>query len=143
MARVLVVDDEDVLAEMVATLLEELGYQAMTATNGQEALDALEGADEPPALIIADVMMPRMSGSELARALKAHPRLRHVPVILISAAGRPRDDQAADAFLHKPFDLDTLAELIEQHARPQSEHSHNRSEQATQPGEATGEQPTA
>lgn len=112
MARVLVVGDEDVLVEMVAILLEELGYQPITATNGREALAALAAGPEPPVLIIADVMMPRMNGLELARAVKADPQLRGVPVILMSAAGRPRDDQAADGFIHKPFDLDMLAELI-------------------------------
>lgn len=115
MALIMVVDDEDVLLEMVATLIDELGHESVVATNGREALDSLLIASEAPALIISDVMMPRMSGVELARAVKAKPRLAGVPIILMSAAGRPQDVQVADYFLHKPFDLDTLADLIDQY----------------------------
>ena len=113
MARVMVVDDEDVLLEMLAALVEELGHQPLTATNGQEALSILAKASEPPALILSDVMMPRMNGIELARALKTHPDYQEVPLLLMSAAFRPPADNIADHFVHKPFDLDTLADLIE------------------------------
>lgn len=119
MPLVMVVDDEDVLVEMVASLIEDLGLQALVATNGEEALSSLTTVPEAPALILSDVMMPRMNGIELARMLKRDPRLKNVPIILMSAAGRPIDTQAADGFVHKPFDLDMLSKLIERYA---SEH---------------------
>lgn len=115
MARVMVVDDEDVLLEMLAALVEELGHQPLTATNGQEALAILAKAPEPPALILSDVMMPRMNGVELARAVKTHPDYHAVPVLLMSAAFRPPTADIADYFVHKPFDLDTIADLIERY----------------------------
>jgi CheY-like chemotaxis protein len=116
----MVVDDEDVLVEMVASLIEELGLEPDVAANGAEALALLSCCEEPPALIISDVMMPRMNGVELARALKHDPRLKHVPVILMSAAGFPAASHLADGFIHKPFELDTLASLIERYVGGES-----------------------
>jgi CheY-like chemotaxis protein len=113
MPRVMVVDDEDVLVEMLAALIEDMGLQTIVATNGEDALASLVDAPEAPALILSDVMMPRMNGVELARAIKAHPRLQGVPIVLMSAAGRPSGTHTADGFINKPFDLDTLANLIE------------------------------
>lgn len=112
MPKVLIVDDEDVLLEMIVLLLEDLGYEALTATNGQEALAILYAEPKPPALIISDVMMPRMSGTELARVVKTQPRLMDVPIILMSAANQPTMGRVADQFLHKPFSLDDLETLV-------------------------------
>lgn len=92
MAKVMVVDDEDVLLEMLATLIEDLGHQAITATNGQEALALLSSTRESPALVLSDVMMPRMNGVDLARAIKTHPDFQSIPVLLMSAAFRPLAD---------------------------------------------------
>jgi CheY-like chemotaxis protein len=114
-SHVMVVDDEDVLVEMVASLIEDLGLKSTIAMNGEEALALLTGVRERPALILSDVMMPRMNGVELARTVKCDPRLRDVPIILMSAAGRPAGTNIADGFIHKPFDLDMLAGLIERY----------------------------
>jgi CheY-like chemotaxis protein len=113
MARVIVIDDEDVLLEMMATLIEEAGHYAMTASSGKEALALLRAEDEPPALIILDVMMPQLNGAELTQVIKNNPQFCDIPVVLMSAAGRPPDGHAADAFLNKPFDVDVLEALIE------------------------------
>lgn len=116
MTSVLVVDDEDVLLTMIAMLLEDLGYEAITAGDAVEALSALSARARPPALIISDVMMPHMSGITFAQQVRDDPRLRGVPIILMSAGGRPQGAQVADYFLHKPFDLDELLALVERHA---------------------------
>ena len=113
MTTVMVIDDEDVLLEMLAALVEDLGYEPLTATNGREALALLAECLELPNLILSDVMMPRMNGIELASTIKNDPILRQVPVILMSAASRPRDGMVADHFVHKPCDLDVLVDLIE------------------------------
>lgn len=115
MTSVMVVDDEDVLLEMVASLIEDLGYRAVIATNGREALAALEAETDPPLLIISDVMMPQMSGIALAQAVKQHPRFQRVPIVLMSAASRPNTAGVADHFIHKPFDLEHIERLIEQY----------------------------
>jgi CheY-like chemotaxis protein len=64
-------------------------------------------------LIISDVMMPRMNGIEFTKIVKATPQFSKVPIILMSAAGIPREGNTADYFIHKPFDLDDLANLVE------------------------------
>ena len=112
---IMVVDDEDVLVEMVASLIEDLGMRTVVATNGQEAMKSLLQMQGAPALILSDVMMPQMNGIELANAVKRDPRLKNVPVILMSAAGRPSGTSVADGFIHKPFDLDLLLDLIERY----------------------------
>jgi CheY-like chemotaxis protein len=113
MTTVMVIDDEDVLLQILAALVEDLGYEPLTATNGREALALLAECPEPPKLIVSDIMMPRMNGVEFASAVKNDPLLRQVPVILMSAASRPREGMVADLFVHKPCDLDVLADLIE------------------------------
>lgn len=115
MAWILVVDDEYVLVEMVASLIEDLGFRPAMAANGEEALQQLLVASEQPGLVISDIMMPRMNGLELATAVKHNPRLHDVPVVLMSAAGKPPDVSIADEFIHKPFDMDELAGLIERY----------------------------
>jgi CheY-like chemotaxis protein len=115
MTSVMVVEDEDVLLEMIAALIEDLGYRAVIATNGREALAALEAEPEPPLLIISDVMMPQMNGVALAQAVKQHPRLQGVPIVLMSAATRPPTDGIADHFIHKPFDLDHIERIIQRY----------------------------
>lgn len=112
MAKVLIVDDEDVLLEMIAALIEELGYDPLVATDGRQALELLHQIGEPPALILSDVMMPRMNGVELARAVRGDARYQHVPIVLMSAAGPPSSGHPAELFVHKPFDMDHLSELV-------------------------------
>jgi CheY-like chemotaxis protein len=116
MAQILIVEDEPVLRDMIAALIEDIGmgFQALTAANGCEALQLLAGQPKPPQLIITDVMMPCMGGVELLRALQSDASWQHVPVVFMSAAGPPRD-AAEVPFLHKPFDLDALTALILHH----------------------------
>lgn len=112
MKTVLVVDDEiDILAFLVE-LLDGEGYRALSASDGQAALEAIAG--DTVDLIIADTMMPRLSGPDLVRHIRDRPDVRHIPVILMSAGGRPRlDGITVHAFLSKPFDLDTMLGLVE------------------------------
>jgi CheY-like chemotaxis protein len=113
MARVLIVDDEDVLIDMVAGLVEDLGHEPITAVNGKAALALLSGESSLPALIISDVMMPQMNGVELAQQVKKNPQYQKIPIILMSAAGEPKNSLNADHFINKPFNIDDLARLIE------------------------------
>jgi CheY-like chemotaxis protein len=118
MALVLVVDDEDVLAEMIAALVEDLGHEARVASNGREALRSLATIAYSPALIISDIMMPQMGGLEFVQALRADPRFQTVPIFLMSAAARPGDAQEADLFIPKPFDINQLIALIMMYIEP-------------------------
>lgn len=111
MTTVLIVDDEGAVSELLRDLLMDLGYSAVTALNGQQALDLIERMEERPALILTDVMMPLVSGIELVRAVRAMPELASVPIIMMSAAPAVADG-LANAFVSKPFDIDRLIALL-------------------------------
>jgi CheY-like chemotaxis protein len=116
MSSVLIVDDEDVLLDLVASIIEDLGHRPLLATNGRDALSVLEAERDLPALIISDVMMPQMNGVALAHHLKRDPRYQSVPLVLMSAAGPHHPDGLADRFIHKPFDIDELEQLIQDYS---------------------------
>jgi CheY-like chemotaxis protein len=111
---ILVVDDELGSAEVLGLILEEEGYRAFCAVNGQLAL--VQAREVVPDLVIVDYMMPLMNGAEFARELRRDPQFAHTRIILNSglpeAAIRDHFD-GYDAFLRKPFKVETLLELVE------------------------------
>ncbi len=117
MAAVLVIEDEDVLLDMIAALIEDIGHRALRATNGREGLATLQAEPELPLLIISDVMMPLMNGIAFAKAAKADPRYCHVPIVLMSAAGQSAAIGLADHFVSKPFELEEIEQIIEHYTR--------------------------
>jgi len=110
-ARILIVDDMPENLDILAGLLEPEGYSVATARDGQEAVE-LALAD-PPDLILMDVSMPRMTGLEACRRLKADERTQLVPILLITGLGA-REDRidgiaaGCDDFLTKPVDFEQL-----------------------------------
>ena len=120
-SRVLVVDDDAYIRDVVAQLLMSEGYAVEEAANGAEALHIVTDAARRPNLILLDLMMPVMDGWEFARRLQElHPRLG-IPIIVLSAARLPADRlwvTGAGAVLAKPFDLDELLEHVEHLAQP-------------------------
>ena len=115
----LVEDDFDVRQALAETLREE-GYTVDCASDGVEALEYLRAGGEP-GLILLDLMMPRMSGSEFRTAQVKDPALAHFPVVLLSADGRMREKaialQTAGA-VRKPIDLPELLRIIERFRLP-------------------------
>ena len=113
MKTVLVVDDEFGIADVLVTALEDEGYRVFTAANGQRGLERL--AENRPDLVISDFMMPLMDGAAMARAIRADPDSKDIPIIMISAVAeamvRERFD-GYDAFLRKPFQIAALLELV-------------------------------
>ncbi len=110
--RVLVVDDDLAILATVADILEFEGYTVQTATNGLEALEAVER--ELPSLIVLDMRMPVLDGWGLARALRA--RSLDIPILVLTAAqdaGQWADEIGAAGFLAKPFDLNDLLAAVE------------------------------
>lgn len=104
-ARVLLAEDEDDLRQFIAGILSE-EFEVTTAKDGAEALELIRGVR--PDLVVSDVMMPRFSGNDLCRALRADHRLKSTPVILLTArAGTESTLEAyasgADDFVPKPF----------------------------------------
>ncbi len=112
MATILVVDDEPAITEVLQAILEDEGYQVVTAGNGQAGLARM--AEVRPALVVSDVMMPGLDGRALCRAIQANPCYRAIPVVLISAVAAPPEREGCRyaAFVHKPFDVDTLIGTI-------------------------------
>jgi CheY-like chemotaxis protein len=111
--RVLVVDDESTIRELVAEALRESGYVVETAPNGAAALEVIRGF--VPHAIVLDLMMPRLDGVGFVQMLRLNPRVADVPVLLVTAAyaGYTAAEQVgARAFLSKPFELDRLVELV-------------------------------
>lgn len=108
-ARILIAEDDATLLSLLACALEEDGYTVLRASDGAEALAIAER--ERPDLILSDVMMPRLSGVELAATLHAREDGRCPPILLMSAI-RPRRFPERTAFLPKPFDLHILLRQV-------------------------------
>ena len=111
MNRVLVVDDEEDILDLVKTVLVGNGYEVFTATTGEEGL--VKAVKIKPDLIILDVVMPGISGLEVCRLLKSKPEFDKIPILVMSVLDREIDHEyvhkaGADDFLHKPFDIDEL-----------------------------------
>jgi len=116
---VMVVDDNPDDVEITRCLLEDIdpGLPFVAASGGAEALAFLRGGAGLPGLIIVDLKMPGMEGTEMVRQLRADPRLRAIPAVLISHS-RLDTDRArclaagADEFLHKDFDLGRMTHTL-------------------------------
>ena len=110
------------MLELLEVTLKFQGYQVLSAHNGQEALEILE--KESPALIITDILMPKLDGFALVQKLKSNPKTLTIPVIFLSATYITPEDRAfamslgASRFIEKPIDTEefllTVAELLSQ-----------------------------
>jgi two-component system phosphate regulon response regulator PhoB len=105
-ARILVVEDEPAIQELIAYNLELAGHQVVRADTSEDAMSALNR--ELPDLIVLDWMLPGMSGLDLARRLRAEARTRSLPIIMLTARAEEQDklnglENGADDYLTKPF----------------------------------------
>lgn len=111
-SNILVVDDNPDKLSLIKAALDLAGYNVTTATDGEEAIAAIESYQ--PDLVITDVMMPRMNGYELAQRIRANPVTKFIPVIMQTAAGRRIEDlrraneAGALGYITDPTDLDLL-----------------------------------
>ena len=106
---VLLAEDDRSLRRYLEVVLRRAGYEVLTAADGLEALKALLSNDVDA--VVTDAVMPHLSGHELCRFLRNHPKLRSLPVVLLSgadAAERPLD-AGADVYLSKPVPAEELA----------------------------------
>jgi CheY-like chemotaxis protein len=106
----LVVDDSMLIRYTVCRFLEERGFAVESATNGVEALQVL--ARVQPNLIVTDMQMPKMSGSELITALKSKPETATIPLIIVAGRGSGFDDseKRADFAIYKDIDIEAQLE---------------------------------
>jgi two-component system alkaline phosphatase synthesis response regulator PhoP len=116
--KVLVVDDEENIIQILEFSIEAEGYEVITASNGEEAIK--KARKEQPNLIILDIMMPKVDGYEVCRVLKANPLTKKIPVILLTAKGREIDKRlgfevGASDYIVKPFSPSKLIDKINEH----------------------------
>jgi DNA-binding response OmpR family regulator len=110
--RILIVDDEFGIADIVAEILTENGYTTSIAINGRLALASM--AEQRPDLVLLDVMMPVLDGIGTLSAMRADAALVDVPVIMMTALPEalPKDRSLYQGALHKPFSEEQLFELL-------------------------------
>jgi DNA-binding response OmpR family regulator len=114
--RILVADDDPGILDLLAMNLTAEGFEVLVATNGEEAWSLARNA--VPDLIVLDVMMPERDGLDVLASLKAHPRTKHIPVVLLTAKATDAElwegwRSGADYYITKPFNLDELLHFVE------------------------------
>jgi adenylate cyclase len=124
-ARILIADDNPPALDILCARLASQGYEIVTATDGQEALDAARR--HLPDLILLDVMMPRLDGLEVCRRLKADQALPYMPIILVTAKDDTKDvvaglDSGGDEYLVKPVDHAALTARVRSILRTKALH---------------------
>ncbi|MEU3099278.1 response regulator [Streptomyces sp. NPDC006967] len=112
--RVLVVDDNKVIRQLIRVNLELEGIEVVTAADGAECLEVVHQVR--PDLVTLDVVMPRLDGLRTAGRLRSDPRTRDLPLVIVSACSQYEVDRGldvgVDAFLAKPFDPQELVRLV-------------------------------
>jgi len=117
-ATVLIVEDDRDLSDLLVQLLTLEGYSVSAVDNGRDALDYLNRL-ESPRLILLDLMMPIIDGVEFLRRRRGNPRLRAVPVVVLSALDRAGAAEFCDVeYLEKPLDFERLLALVHRHCQP-------------------------
>jgi DNA-binding response OmpR family regulator len=118
MRRILAVDDDDDILEVLQYILEDSGYEVDTLSDGHYLFDKIKAHE--PDLILLDIMLGNMDGRELCKDVKAKSETHDIPVILVSAShdvsGSVKEG-APDAFLEKPFDITELLDAIKTNLR--------------------------
>ena len=126
LGRVLVVDDDEVIRQLIAVNLTLEGFDVATAVDGQDCLDKV--GTIAPQVITLDVMMPRLDGWVTAVELRKNPRTSHIKVVLITARAQEDDRMhghqiGVDAYLTKPFDPGEMIRVVRELAGARPPHS--------------------
>ncbi|MBH1393333.1 twitching motility response regulator PilH [Stenotrophomonas maltophilia] len=116
MARILIVDDSPSQLLGIQRIVEKLGHQILTATDGAAGVETARS--ELPDLVLMDVVMPNLNGFQATRTLARDEATRHIPVILVTTKDQDTDRmwgmrQGAKAYITKPFSEDELSEVLE------------------------------
>ena len=115
MAKIVIAEDEPDIRELIAFTLRFAGHEVIAGANGEEGYELTKR--EHPDLSMFDVRMPKMTGYDACRKIKADPEIAHIPVIFLSAKGQENEigqgmEAGAEEYLLKPFAPDQLAERI-------------------------------
>jgi CheY-like chemotaxis protein len=112
--RILIVDDEFGLADVIAEVLAEVGYDVAIAINGQLGLVSM--SEVTPDLVLLDMMMPVLDGPAMLRAMRENPRYAGIPVVMMTSlpeALPPADGALYQGLLHKPFTQEKLLSTLQ------------------------------
>ena len=136
--KILVVEDEEDILELISYNLNREGYRVSTATTGEEGL-RLAMRDKPD-LIVLDLMLPGIDGIEVCRRLKADPQVRYIPVVMVTAKGEEADvvtglELGADDYLTKPFSPKVLVARLRAVIRRREQESVKDAKEPIQRGE--------
>ncbi len=117
MAKIVIAEDEPDIRELIAFTLRFAGYEVITGNNGEEGY--LLAQQEHPDLVMLDVRMPKLTGYEACKRIKADPELASIPVLFLSAKGQENEIEqglaaGAEDYLLKPFAPDQLVERVKQ-----------------------------
>lgn len=116
MARILIVDDSPSQLLGIQRIVEKLGHEILTATDGAAGVEAAKA--ELPDLVLMDVVMPNLNGFQATRTLSRDASTKHIPVILVTTKDQDTDRmwgmrQGAKAYITKPFSEEELSEVLE------------------------------
>jgi len=147
--RILVVDNNATIVELVCTLLADDGYETERAHDGIEALDRLEGMEELPDAILLDLVMPKIDGQRLTRILKTDERYAHIPVVILSGIAAEENGKllafGADAYIAKGKMDETFRHIkdtigwLEERPSPEEKHENVLGAEGLYPREMTRE----
>ena len=114
--KILIVDDEPDVLMLLGERLSKAGYDVIKASGGQEAIETAQ--KESPDLIVLDIAMPGMDGSEVANALRAHPQTQDIPIIFLTCLFTKQEEKTCghvlgqNFFIAKPYDVNELLSEI-------------------------------
>ncbi|MDY6796235.1 MAG: response regulator [Actinomycetota bacterium] len=113
--KVLIVDDDATIVNLLATILEMDGFQPCKASSGEEAFESID--KEPPDLVLLDIMMPEMDGLEFLSRLRSNPMTEQIPVVILTVLSDREDVlegwlRKADGYVTKPFDPRELEKTL-------------------------------
>ncbi len=115
--KILVADDEPELLELTLLRLKKTGYDVFGSADGREVLELVR--QQMPDLIILDVYLPVIDGDEIAKLFKKDEKMKHIPVILISATTQTLEERAKECgavgYFSKPFDPGDLVTMVKKH----------------------------
>jgi two-component system alkaline phosphatase synthesis response regulator PhoP len=119
--KILVVDNEPDILKIVTFRLGKMGYEVLTAADGQEGLDLIR--EKKPNLVLLDLRLPVLDGNEVCKQVKSDEKLKKIPIILLTATdsigknAEKAKELGANDYMMKPFDLDKLVEKIKKYIK--------------------------
>jgi DNA-binding response OmpR family regulator len=115
--KVMVVDDEPDILFTVGQVLETCGYEVIKAKDGKECIEILNQMGEKPDLVLLDIMMPEISGWDVAAKIKENPEWKEIPIVFLTAKGDTMSvgmgNLAAVDYIVKPFDINDLKDRVD------------------------------